>query len=636
MMDNPFERRATEYLREEEAFLSVIAPEPLRSYLAPSRDRLYDRLVILRGTPGSGKSTLARLFEFPALVALLRNKKVHVPLAAALAECGATVDGFPARLACRLLLETDYRDIWEFPYEVELRHALLTTLIQARSVLIWARQLRRAGVGEEDYEAVPSESSQAAFDSVGAKTLASLEAKAQAVEREIFSIVGALLPPSAEKIREFTASHTYRPFEAITEFRIKLKWAAPDEVLILQPMVILDDAHILHPTQLAFLQRWLLRRELKLGRWILSRIDVERTEDVLASTQRQNPNAELPGVTRARELTTIDLQSDRKTDRALFRKMARDMAGRYLRLMPQFVNRKIDDLAVLLSDAPEPLSKTDYSDLEAKVESAQRKIGISPARRASLEAEVARYKHQGRELLPDERLAMLRILFFRYAKRIPQDSLFEMQNDPEPSRKLVADSGVFHGARFHLLKQYNKPYYFGMEDLCDASSENAEQFLRLSARLVDAIVARMVRPKAVLSLTTGIQHQLLSERAKEFIESWNFPKYDKVFKLVSYIAEACIRESIAPNAWLDAGASSFGIPQVDFETITKTHPEFAATLKFGLAYNAISLVPEYPCKGKSWCLIQLGGLPTLFFGLTLMRGGFVEGTVSELQEALSS
>ena len=75
-MENPFLRRATEFLRDDEAFLAIVSPEPVTYFLRGpgTHGTLYDRLVLVRGTPGSGKTTLARLFEFPTICALLRNQ----------------------------------------------------------------------------------------------------------------------------------------------------------------------------------------------------------------------------------------------------------------------------------------------------------------------------------------------------------------------------------------------------------------------------------------------------------------------------------------------------------------------------------------------------------------------------------
>src|SRR5207237_7919556 len=91
-VDNPFQRRATEFLRDDEAFLAIVSPEPVTFFLKKPGEarRLYDRLVLMRGTPGSGKTTLARLFEYPSLAALLRNSNLHgyQALVASLKEAG--------------------------------------------------------------------------------------------------------------------------------------------------------------------------------------------------------------------------------------------------------------------------------------------------------------------------------------------------------------------------------------------------------------------------------------------------------------------------------------------------------------------------------------------------------------------
>src|SRR3954447_713550 len=113
-MVNPFEKRATEYLRDDEAFLAVVTPEPLATFFQkPAQEgRLYDRLVMIIGTPGSGKTTLARLFQFSTLRTLLRNTALnaYTPLIDTLTACGAVEDGQPTLIGGRLPLEAEYRE----------------------------------------------------------------------------------------------------------------------------------------------------------------------------------------------------------------------------------------------------------------------------------------------------------------------------------------------------------------------------------------------------------------------------------------------------------------------------------------------------------------------------------------------
>lgn len=53
-------------------------------------------------------------------------------------------------------------------------------------------------------------------------------------------------------------------------------------------------------------------------------------------------------------------------------------------------------------------------------------------------------------------------------------------------------------------------------------------------------------------------------------------------------------------------------------------------LQFAVAYNAVLLVPNYKQGSKTWCLLELGGMVILAHGLSLKRGGFLEGDSREL------
>ncbi len=627
-MFNPFERRATEYLRDDEAFLAVVTPEPIRVYLSKcgAERSLYDRLVIISGTPGSGKTTIARVFETSVVSTVLRHQEAHKPLMAVLGECGAISNAHPMLLAARIPLESDYRDIWELPYPDDTKNALLVTLLQSRTILAWKRQIDKLGVLYQDVYLITDFGSPGAQSASGANSFAALAQNAARIEEGVLRVIGALVPPPVADLVQLDADY-YRPFEILSSVQITFQ---AEGTWFLQPLLICDDANTLHPHQLAFLQRWLIRRELTVGRWLLTRLDALRPEEAFALAHQVENTSELPGVTVSREIIQISLQSERKDQRSSFRKMARDMANRYMRQMPMFATRKLDDFASLLSDRPVRLVPSKLEALRAKTQAEAKRLHISNDRYETIFRLV---RDHGEDLGDDDQLALLLILLNRYAKRVDQKELFEA-DDPEPAKPLKIDSGLEEAAGIYLLHSYQRSFFYGFNDLCDASSQNAEQFLRLSAILVDAIATRLIRNQSA-TLSCEQQTSLLRERATEYMNSWNFPYFERVRQLVAAIADKSLRESLRPTAWLGSGANAFGILQDEFNKVTTAHQDLSNTLKYGMAYNAFTLVPNYDCQGKKWALIELGGIPCLHFGLTLKRGGFIKSSLTELVTAIA-
>lgn len=632
-MDNPFLKRATEHLREPAVFLGIVSPEPVRTFLGEygRNGTLYDRLVLLRGTPGSGKTTLARLFDYASLTTLLANQDLasYRSLRAALSECGAIKTDRPAILSCRLNMETDYRNIWELPYPEDLRLGLTAALIEARAVLGWFDNLTTAGIALEDFTVTARSGANAVFTAMGGPSNSWILERARGVEAEMYRVVAALVSPGIDELpSELIAA--YHPFDAIASIDVRLDGG---EILALHPLIILDDANVLHPVQLQLLERGLKRRELAIARWILSRLDIVHLEKALEVLTEAPSRQDLPGTSAGRDSLEIMLQNvgeARREYRTQFRRMARDMANRYLGQMQLFQARKLDNLADLLSTEHVLISEAKQRQLDDSVDATQRKLLISASRRTLIQETVSQFKPRGRELPRDVRSAMESILMHRYVNRIPQKTLFDGNEDPAPSRPLRADSTVYEGARLQLMHRFDRPYYFGVDALCDAGSENAEQFLHLAAILVEGMATRVIRSKPV-PLNARVQSELLREKATEIIRRWNFPECRRVQRVVNSVADACLSESLEPNVWLGAGANAFGVLQEEFQQIPTQSPELARVIQFGLAYNAFTLVPQYPCKGKSWCLIELGGLAALKYGLTLRRGGFIEGTVVDLE-----
>lgn len=636
-MENPFRRRATEFLREDEAFLAIVTPEPVEYYLARNGrpKRLYDRLVVLRGTPGSGKTTLAKLFEYPTFHALAKNQSLdgHKSISAALTACGALKDSLPQIIGFRIPLETDYRGFWEFDYSEKLKTNLMTALLQARAVLGWFRHLKATGIQANDVSIVARADAEEVTNTIGGVDGIVVREKAAQVENAIYRVMNSLIaPPEAELPSE--AIQPYRPFDIIERIRIP----SPSEVggkLELLPLVIFDDAQFLHPDQFRSLQAFLLRRELRVARWMIARLDVLLPHEALEAVSKDATQAaDFPGVSADREAEIILLQStgQRRNDRTRFRNMARDMAARYLRRMPVLSERGLTSLGNLLGDSGVEISKTSMLTLRKSVAQTQKKLDIRPVDRDGLETQILDFKKANSDEI---RLQMLEVMMHRFAirrgRKAPMLFDYDGDDDSDLDIAVAANDGVYWAALFRLHHYYGRPYFFGLNDLCDASSENAEQFLQLSAELVEEVVTQVARGKDSV-LTPAKQDTLLRKKGKEIMDGWNFPHVDRTKRLVRQFANLCFEKSNEPNCSVIANA--IGIPMDEFDSVAKTHPNLASVLQFAIAYNSISLVPNYPCKKKLWCLLEVGGMVALNYGLTLKRGGFVETTVSNIAQMI--
>lgn len=632
-MANPFEKRASEYRRDAEAFLPLVTPDPLMTFFKKHADdgKLYHQLSVIIGAPGSGKTTIARLFQYSILKTLLRHESQinFKPLVDTLTECGAIKNREPILLGARVPLESEYREFWEFPYPDDLKCKLMFALIQSRTVLSWISNLTTTGVELDQISIVPRGDAVAALAAIGGTGGRDLFDKARVIEEQIYNISAALLPPEIDDIDD-AAVVAYRPFDVIEHFEITVE----GKTKTLRPLVIFDDAHSLHPEQFTAFLLWLARRELKISRWVMTRMDALSPTDVLLAQAESNITR--LGFKNARELTVIWMQSQdyRLGKRKAFRKMAKGMATRYLKQMDVFSRRGISDLADFIGTQPDRISASKLGALASLIDTIQHKNGISKLRRDKLEAQIADYLDGSQHENKDVALAMLSILFHRYLNRVPQKGLFdEQEEDIEPNRPLMVDSGIADGAKVRLFHDFERPYYYDIDALCDASSENAEQFLHLASTLVTQAETKLIRGKPA-SLSSRDQNRLLRKKAGEIYRDWDFPHNRQVAMLAEGIAKQCVAKSLEGNASLGAGAGAFGILQEEFNKIPKEHEELARVLKFGAAYNAFVLVQNHRTKKRMWCQIELSGVLRVHFGLSQTRGGFLERSTDDLLSML--
>lgn len=628
-MNSPFQKRASEHLITSEAFLPLVSPAPLDYVLNDkSLSNLLDKLVFVLGTPGSGKTTFGRLFEFDSLMTL-HNRDKHPSfktLAASLTRFGVLNEQGPTVLAARITMDSEYREIWELPYDGVIRRRLFLKLLQSRCVLLWCKALEDQGIKQEDVELHILDLSPGALNSIGV-TIKRLKEIAVNIETEVYNVIHSLVPKKSENIE--LALTPYDPLKYLKEFIIKLEGST--RTIALKPMLILDDAHELSAAQFEDVNEYLISRELNVSRWIMTRYDIaiSANEWILNHSKDDRPGRQLGRDFQVLLTSQIDHPSQKKS----FRSAALDIANRYLMEMPVFVKAQLTRLNVMLLESCKGISPGNLETLRNNIDADVERLRISEERVAKLRALVDDYSSAENES-EDVKLAMLRILLHRYSKRTPQQNLFAEIVDVEPNKDLKADSGLMAGAKLHLNHQFGRSYYYGVDVAADGGSGNIEQFLRIADVLVSDLETKLVRRKQNIHLTAEEQHKIITTIASKEIDRWGFPMHREVRQIVNFIGEAALNVSLMPNAYLNHGANAYGVLLKDFEKAVEKNKLLSMALHYGVAYNALTISPGYHCKGEVWTLIQLGGFPIIKHGLPFAKGGFVEGGMQTLIESV--
>lgn len=404
-----------------------------------------------------------------------------------------------------------------------------------------------------------------------------------AVQRAIYSVGAGLRAPKLDDL-PVDATAPYAPFDAIKGIRIGWK----GEPIELNPLVMLDDVHALHHEQLEAMFSVLSHREMKFGRWMMMRLDALSPGAVMRSPATQPTHNRATG----RDFVDIRMQGDEKKDvsRKQFRTMARDMAKRYLPMVEGLRNRNATDIDRLVPSEPPALTTGQIKELGGRVDKDQRTLGINASRRQEIDGIVndSMSRTKSYDDGPEVALAMKRILLHRYAVRIARStpSLFE-ELDPNPRTPLKADADVAHGAHLHLHHEYKRPLHYGVDDVCDASNENAEVFLQFAGALVANIETRAIRNNT-LPLPARDQQSILIEKAKSIMDGWAFPHAQRVRGMVDAIGRECRDESLLPNASLDAGANAVAILEEEMEDLSFDN-ELGTVLKHAIANGAITI-----------------------------------------------
>ena len=289
----------------------------------------------------------------------------------------------------------------------------------------------------------PRDGTEAQLEQIGGLSGEGVRKRALKVQEAIYSVAAGLRPPPLDK---FPSAAT-EPMSHSMHLKGS-RFPGVDEILEVIPLVILDDAHALHPDQREAIFRSLARREIRFGRWWMMRLDA-LSLDAILGTRRSQESHNLNCGRDFIEIRMQGLSDSRANDRNQFRTIALDMADRYLPHVQALKNRNAANFRALLPTEPPTIQKSNHIDLIKKVNREQLKLEVTDNRREKLANMAINYlssassNDRGKEV----ELAMTRILMHRYANRINEIApLFLKYYDPEPAKPIKVNSQVARGS----------------------------------------------------------------------------------------------------------------------------------------------------------------------------------------------
>ncbi|WP_250628392.1 hypothetical protein [Pinirhizobacter soli] len=635
-MPNPFQQRASEYRRNEAEFLATLAPSLFRMTLDAYDDpqELLSKTAIFTAPPGTGKTTLARFFQYTTLKRLMEQVQrtsdhVYQELQDFAEERGFIQDGKLVVCGARISFERDYRELALIGYSLQRSHELMLSLVGARAVLAWRQVFQDAGIPINQVQIVPTPLGDARLEYLGGNRLNQIADRATQVEAIIYGLTASFIPPKEEELLAQLGGQFY-PLLAIDGFKVDGQEGT------LKPLLMIDDAHWADRAQHDALMGHLTLREVTMARWILQRMEALDAKDTLIWGQ----SAATPSTDNIqRRRTTVDIrmtqapEEKRGAVRRSFRRAAAEIASRYMAHIPDLSRNGITSLAGLEIKADATAKQREL--IQQLPEKAAYELRIPSSQVDQIRQRV--YAYVGRQADFDTQTiapAMVAILLHRQFNRMPQRSLFDASHDESLAEEVVveADADVAAGAQVHLWHKFRVPYLGGLDVVADLGTENVETFLQLAWELVRLLETQeVIRGDRSTSLTVKQQHEALAKVGQRIVSEWSFPHAVSVRRLVDGISDLCLKRSLEPNAPLGGGANAVGIEQVAFSKIMD-YPKLAEALRFGLGYNAFTLIPGRKTKGKLWTILELGGPIIAFKGLTPRRGGFVPVPLKTLVE----
>ena len=606
---NPFAIRASERIETDEMFLELFSSEPL-VHLEEKNDqgKLWGCVTSILSSPGAGKTTLLRLFS-PSILqriternsAYKKLKKLDVIDSERIKKCGVY-----------LQLGRDYEFLEDDALfnEVEQKRVFLS-LLNARIVLATLKScMSLAGIKYTALDQItysPEELVPEFGDFKAEFTGKELLDWAAEQERRICEFLDSFVMPD-EGIQ---GSNSLFALKAMKASWFTYKGERLCDEFIFQ----IDDGHKLTKKQKKTIREEAVELRLPVTLWIAERLETLSTTDILSDKNIKD-----------RDDQTIHLENAKK---GIFNPMVKNIST----LRSAFSTDGIILASALASDTTINY-KALYNEASKKYQSQLEKLHNYD----NYQECVAAINTQD----PYERVLNMRALLM-HASRQGSGGVMNLFGYTAQDLEWIV------GPLMPMVKEVmpgeiaKLPQYYGFSTLIDLASQNVEQFLDLSAKMYELLVAKKISDPSHYVLTAEEQDGIIREFAKNRLEDIKrLPRGNKIYGFLMHLIDFCREMTFTPS-YSYRSVTGFAVKEENsgkwgkdgFWFQEEANDELSTILKDCLSYNF--LMKQGITQGKKdqkWTIFYLNSWLCAYAHLPLERGGWRPLTLHKLNSWL--
>ena len=606
---NPFAIRASERIETDEMFLELFSSEPL-VHLEEKNDqgKLWGCVTSILSSPGAGKTTLLRLFS-PSILqriternsAYKKLKKLDVIDSERIKKCGVY-----------LQLGRDYEFLEDDALfnEVEQKRVFLS-LLNARIVLATLKScmsltgIKYTALDQITYS--PEELVPEFGDFKAEFTGKELLDWAAEQERRICEFLDSFVMPD-EGIQ---GSNSLFALKAMKASWFSYKGERLCDEFIFQ----IDDGHKLTKKQKKTIREEAVELRLPVTLWIAERLETLSTTDILSDKNIKD-----------RDDQTIHLENAKK---GIFNPMVKNIST----LRSAFSTDGIILASALASDTTINY-KALYNEASKKYQSQLEKLHNYD----NYQECVAAINTQD----PYERVLNMRALLM-HASRQGSGGVMNLFGYTAQDLEWIV------GPLMPMVKEVmpgeiaKLPQYYGFSTLIDLASQNVEQFLDLSAKMYELLVAKKISDPSHYVLTAEEQDGIIREFAKKRLEDIKrLPRGNKIYGFLMHLIDFCREVTFTPS-YSYRSVTGFAVKEENsgkwgkdgFWFQEEANDELSTILKDCLSYNF--LMKQGITQGKKdqkWTIFYLNSWLCAYAHLPLERGGWRPLTLHKLNSWL--